>query len=138
MIHCREAYRDLIDLLVANSQLLIPTRPGIAHFFSGTKEDAKKLLELGFAFTFGGVITFTRDYDEIVKIIPVESILSETDAPYVAPVPHRGKRNKPAYVVEVVKKLAEIKDVPEEKMRRQILQNTAKIFNVFTGVSLYS
>jgi len=130
MIHCREAYPDLINLLITNHQLLIPIRPGIAHFFSGTKEDARALLELGFYFTFGGVITFTRDYDEIIRTIPIERILSETDAPYVAPVPHRGKRNEPAYVVEVTKKLAGIKNMSEEEMRRKTLHNTAKIFNI--------
>ena len=85
---------------------------------------------MGFYFTFGGVITFTRDYDEVIKMIPMDRILSETDAPYVAPVPYRGKRNEPAYVVEVVKKLAEIKGVSVEEVGEQILRNTRRVFQL--------
>jgi len=128
MIHCRNAFGDLIDLLTTHHLLL--TKPGIVHFFTGTPEDARRLLDLGFSFTFGGVITFARDYDESIKLIPLERILSETDAPYVAPMPYRGKRNEPAYVVEVVKKLAELKGVSVEEMERQIFENARRIFGL--------
>ncbi len=129
MIHCRDAFSDLIDILVA-CRLSLVVNPGIIHFFSGTIDEAKKLLEMGFYFTFGGVITFTKDYNEIVKMIPLDRILSETDAPYVAPTPYRGKRNEPAYVVEVVKKLAEIKGVPVEKMAEQTCRNVQRAFGI--------
>lgn len=127
MIHCRNAFEDLIDTLVA-CRMSLNNPPGVIHFFTGTKEDAQKLLALGFSFTFGGVITFARDYDEAIKIIPLDRILTETDAPYVAPVPYRGKRNEPAYVVEVVKKLAEIKGISKEEMANYTFKNTKKIF----------
>ncbi len=130
MIHCRNAFSDLIKILDANCSLLNTRNPGVIHFFSGTKEDAKKLLDLGFTFTFGGVITFTRDYDEIVEYLPFDRILSETDAPYVAPVPHRGKRNEPAYVIEVVKRLAEIRGVSLERMAGEILKNATRVFKL--------
>ncbi|OGG40241.1 hypothetical protein A2116_02285 [Candidatus Jorgensenbacteria bacterium GWA1_49_17] len=130
MIHCRSAFPDLIETLIFNSKFLIPDNPGIIHFFTGTVHDAKRLLDLGFCFTFGGVITFVRDYDEAIKTIPPEKILSETDAPLVTPVPYRGKRNEPAYVVEVVKKLAEIKNIPEEEMRTRILENAERVFSI--------
>ncbi|MGC9610790.1 MAG: TatD family hydrolase [Minisyncoccia bacterium] len=134
MIHCRAAFPDLIDILSANINSLNVV-PGIIHFMSGTKDEAKKLLDLGFYFTFGGVITFVRDYDEIIKLIPLDRILSETDAPYVAPTPYRGlpgqgKRNEPAYVIEVVKKLAEIKNMSLDEISPQILKNTAICFNL--------
>ncbi len=129
MIHCREAFGDLIELLTTNYQLLNST-PGVVHFYSGTVEDTKKLMDLGFSFTFGGVVTFTRDYDEIIKMIPLDRILSETDAPYVAPMPYRGKRNEPAYVIETVKKLAEIKGVSMEQMQQQIWENAKTIFTI--------
>lgn len=125
MIHCRAAFPDLIEILEAKRARL---HGGITHFFSGSAEDARKLLEFGFYFTFGGVITFARDYDGIIKMIPLDRILSETDAPYVAPAPYRGKRNEPAYVVEVVKKLAEIKNVSLEKTAEQIWQNAKNAF----------
>ncbi len=135
MIHCREAMNDLIEIL--KSYIVNPkSSPGIIHFFSGTAEEAKKLLDMEFYFTFGGVITFPpkagkhSDYDEVVRLIPIDRIFSETDAPYVAPVPYRGKRNEPAYVVEVVKKLAELKKVSIETMANQILKNARGVFRI--------
>lgn len=128
MIHCRSAFQDLIAILRASSYGL---QPGVIHFFSGTPDEARALLELGYFFTFGGVITFARDYDEAISLIPIDRILSETDAPYVAPVPYRGKRNEPAYVIEVVKKLAELKNVSVEKMAEQIILNAKSVFKNF-------
>ncbi len=124
MIHCRNAFKDLIEILSANAANL-----GIIHFFSGTPDDARALLNFGFSFTFGGVVTFTRDYDEVIKLIPINRILCETDAPYVSPAPYRGKRNEPAYVVETVKKLAELKSVSIETMKGQIFENARSIFH---------
>ena len=127
MIHCREAFSDLIEVLKPNTYNL---KSGIVHFFTGSKDDAKRLLEMGFSFTFGGVVTFARDYDEVIKMIPLDRILSETDAPYVSPVPYRGKRNEPAYVVEVVKKLAEIKGISTEEMERRIFENVKEVLKI--------
>lgn len=129
VIHCRAAFTDLIGILRTESARLNDP-PGIIHFFIGTSAEAAQLLELGFSFTFGGVITFARSYDETIKIIPPARLLSETDAPYVAPVPHRGKRNEPAYVVEVVKKLAELKNISAEEMKEQIWRNAEHLFRL--------
>lgn len=132
MIHCRaskgtdDAYEDLVQqFLIFNFQL-----PKISHFFAGSLEIAKQLLELEFYFTFGGVITFSRDYDEIIKFLPLENIMVETDAPYVAPEPYRGKRNEPAYVLEVAKKIAEIKEVTYEEVARQTTKNVEQVFGI--------
>lgn len=129
MIHCRDAYPDLLEILKENRELL-NSEPGILHFYIGDLVQAKELLKMGFYFTFGGVITFTRSYDEVVKLIPMDRILSETDAPLVAPVPYRGKRNEPVYVIEVVKKLAEIKGVSMDEMATQIWKNAEAIFKI--------
>lgn len=129
MIHCRSAFPDLIRLLKEKKSFLLGNA-GIIHFFSGTKNEAEELLDLGFSFTFGGVITFARDYDEVIKMLPMEAILSETDAPYVSPVPYRGKRNEPAYVVEIVKKLAELKGVELEDITGSIQKNVARVFGI--------
>lgn len=128
MIHCRDAFDDLIEIL--NSKFLIHNSrvPAVAHFFTGTKEHAQRLIEMGFYFTFGGVITFTRDYDEVIDMIPIDRILSETDAPYVAPAPYRGRRNEPAYVIEVVKKLAELKKKPLPEMADIVFGNAKRVF----------
>lgn len=130
MIHCRSAFHDLIPILRSERNAL-PAHPGVIHFFTGTPQDARELLELGFTFTFGGAITFARNYDEAIALIPVDRLLSETDAPYVAPIPHRGKRNEPAYVIEVVKKLAEMKGLSVEAMAKQIMGNARRIFPGF-------
>ena len=88
------------------------------------------MLRLGFYFTFGGLITFNRSFDEIIKIIPFEKILLETDAPYVSPEPYRGKRNEPAYIIEVAKKMAEIKNISFEEVCLATTANAQKVFNI--------
>lgn len=129
MIHCRNAFDDLISILRTVNFKLLP-RPGVVHFFSGAKEDATKLLDLGFSFSFGGVITFARDYDEVVRYIPLERIVLETDAPYVTPTPYRGKRNEPLYVAEIAKKLAELKNTSLEEVLTTTVANTHSIFRI--------
>lgn len=131
MIHCREAFHDLTQILQMKS--ISGERfssPGVIHFFSGSIDDAQKLLDLGFSFSFGGVITFTRDYDEQIRFIPLNKILLETDAPYVAPIPYRGKRNEPSYVIEVAKKIAEIKGATIEEVAQMTTQNTFQLFMI--------
>ena len=129
MIHCRNAYSDLIQILDTRYKIL--TFPaGIIHFFSGTKKDAQQLLHLGFYFSFGGVITFVRDYDEVIKSVGLNKIVLETDAPYVTPVPHRGKRNEPAYVSYVAEKLAEILDKPVEEVAEATTNNATSVFGL--------
>lgn len=119
MIHCRDAFVDLVGILKQHKNSLDPKYPGINHFFAGSKEDAQNLMELGFYFSFGGVLTFTRDYDDLVKYIGLDRIVLETDAPYITPEPHRGKRNEPLYIKHTAQKLAEIlgesPDAVEEK-----------------------
>jgi TatD DNase family protein len=129
MIHCRptadtdDAYEDLVELLNPNT-------PTIIHFFVGSVEVAKKLLAKNCLFTFGGVITFVREYDEVIKNIPLANIMLETDAPYVTPDPYRGKRNESAYVVEVAKKIAEIKDIDYDEVVTKTTNNAKKVFNI--------
>lgn len=137
MVHCRNgstsspqsAFGDLTAILKTNKSKLKISNSGIAHFFTGNKEDAEKLLDLGFSFSFGGVITFAREYDEVIKYLPLDRILLETDAPYVAPVPYRGKRNEPLFVAEVSKKIAELKNIPQEKAALITFENAIKILN---------
>ena len=129
MIHCRNAFTDLIYVLNHESEKLNDP-PGVVHFFTGTPEEAMMLMDMGFAFTFGGVITFTDDYDKAIRSIPMDHLLAETDAPYVAPAPYRGKRNEPAYVTEVVSRLAALKAVTPEEMKHHIWKNAKRIFNV--------
>lgn len=129
MIHCRQAFADLIDVLTAEYKNL-NSPSGVIHFFSGTVEEAQKLLDLGFSFSFGGVITFVHDYDEAVKYIPLDRIVLETDAPYVTPAPYRGKRNEPVYVKEVAQRLADIKNLTVESVVTWTTRNARQIFQI--------
>ena len=133
MIHCRpspgsdDAYEDLIDTI--NS--IKGDKPTlIIHFFVGSKKITKRFLDLGAYFTFGGVTTFVRDYDEIINYIPIERIMFETDAPYVTPEPHRGKRNEPLFVKEVYKQISELKNVNMKELQDIILKNNESLFNI--------
>ncbi|OGI57127.1 hypothetical protein A3B85_03285 [Candidatus Nomurabacteria bacterium RIFCSPHIGHO2_02_FULL_37_13] len=125
MLHIRNAYKDALEILKAYAKV-----KGNAHFFAGNLEDAKNFLNFGFTLSFTGVITFTHDYDEVIKNTPLNMIMSETDSPYVTPVPYRGKRNEPFYVKEVVKKIAEIKNLPEEEVAKAIIENTKRVFTL--------
>lgn len=100
------------------------------HFFTGTAELAQKYLDLGCFLSFPGPITYTDMYDDSIRVTPMDRILSETDAPFAAPVPHRGKRNEPTYVVEVIKKIAALKNVSEEEVAKQITLNSQKVFGL--------
>jgi TatD DNase family protein len=117
------AYIDALSLLKEHSKV-----KGNVHFFAGSWEIAKAYIDFGFTLSFTGVITFTKDYDEVIKNTPLDMIMSETDSPYVAPVPYRGKRNEPSYVREVVKRIAEIKGLKEEQVAEAIMANAKRVF----------
>lgn len=125
MLHIRDAYDDAYEIIKSEAKVL-----GNVHFFVGSWEVAKKFLNLGFTLSFTGVITFAREYDVVVKNSPLSQILSETDAPYVAPIPYRGRRNEPVYVSEVVKKIALIRGEEEEKVAGALVDNTARLFGI--------
>jgi TatD DNase family protein len=134
MIHCRSAYPDVLGMLDEAKSLLLPN-PGVSHFFAGNADEARRLLEMGFSFTFGGAITLPKraggtDYEEIIALMPEDRILVETDAPYVAPLAHRGKRNEPAYIVHAVKRLAELRGVSYDRMAEITRENTEKVFGL--------
>ena len=100
------------------------------HFFVGDLDVLKRFLAIGFTVSFTGVITFARDYDEVVRSAPLNMIMSETDSPFVAPIPHRGERNSPLYVPEVVRKIAEIRGENFEMVRKQMVENAKRTFNI--------
>lgn len=135
MLHIRpqegtmDAYEEALDILEEQKKFM-PEMRGTAHFFVGTKEVAQRFIDLDFYISFSGVITFVKEYEEIVSFVPIDRILPETDAPFATPSPHRGKRNQPEYVLEVVEKIAEIKGLPFEETQKQLLENTKKLFNI--------
>lgn len=128
MIHCREAHTEVLDILKSKKQELGEKLRGNIHFFSGDIVIAKQYLNLDFSFSFGGVITFTDNYDEVIQFLPWEKIMSETDAPFVAPKPYRGQRNSPFYIKEIAKKIAEIKQGDFEEVKKRLVQNAERNF----------
>ena len=133
IIHCRpskgtqDAYQDLITIL-KEVKANHPTLRGDIHFFVGGAREAEALFALGFTVSFTAVITFARDYDEVIKTMPLANILSETDAPYLAPLAWRGERNDPLAVIDVVAKIAEIRGDDRETVRAALLANAKRLF----------
>jgi TatD DNase family protein len=129
IVHCRNAHDDMIEILkdyMGNH----PNLKVVIHFCTVSGELAKQYLELGCYLSFPGPITYTDMYDESIRVAPMDRILSETDSPFAAPVPFRGKRNEPAYVSEVVKKIASLKGVEAEKMAQNIVKNAQSVFGI--------
>jgi TatD DNase family protein len=121
----RNAYDDALEIIKSEAKV-----HGNAHFYAGTAEQAKQFFDLGYTISFTGVITFAKDYEELVKYAPLDMIHGETDCPYVAPVPHRGKRAEPWMVQEVYKKIASIKGLDEEVVRTQLLENAKRHYTL--------
>jgi TatD DNase family protein len=123
VIHTREAWADTVALL--REHWAPAGIGGIMHCFSGGSEQAREALDLGFYLSFGGIVTFPKavEIQEAAKMAPSNRILVETDAPYLAPVPKRGKRNEPAYVVDTAKKLAELRGVSLSEIESATTQN---------------
>jgi TatD DNase family protein len=134
MLHIRsskgtnDAYLDALEILEKHYKISETKLRGNAHFFAGDTDILRRLLAIGFTVSFTGVITFTEDYDELIKYAPLDMILSETDSPFVSPVPHRGERNSPLYVPEVVKKIAEVKNEPLESVKTALVANALRQF----------
>lgn len=126
IVHTRKAEQDTIQFLRANWK----NRPGVMHCFSGSRELAELSLELGFFLSFSGILTFPKanELREIADQVPLDRLLIETDSPYLAPVPHRGKRNEPAMLVETANCLAKIKNVSLEGLANATSQNYHKLF----------
>jgi len=105
------------------------------HFFAGSLEELKGILDLGCSISVTGVITFARDYDEIIKYVPIDRIMTETDCPYVAPIPHRGKRNEPAHVIHVVQAISGIRGGQPEDIGKRLLENAQNFFGIKANFS---
>ncbi|MFH1956655.1 MAG: TatD family hydrolase [Patescibacteria group bacterium] len=129
MIHCRDAHKDLLEILAAFYSLLSTRYNGNLHFFSGTLEEAQQYFDLGFTISFAGPVTYDANrITDIVSRAPVDKIMIETDSPFAAPAPFRGKRNEPFYVQEIARKIAEIKCLTYEKICEITVKNALRSF----------
>lgn len=137
MVHCRQAHDDCIKILkeyfepTAESQKLTAPK-GDIHFFEGSVEQAKKYFQLGFTVSFTGVITFKNAsrHQNLVRELPLDCMLLETDAPYITPEPHRGERNEPLYVKLVAQKIAELKNISLEEVAHVTMQTATNVFGL--------
>jgi len=128
IIHNRECDLDMMEIL--ESEQKNKNFPALLHCFSSSKALAKKALDLGIFISISGIVTFknTAELQEIVKFLPLEFLLVETDSPYLAPMPHRGKINQPAFTKHVVDFIAELKGLSSEKIAEQTTENFFRIF----------
>lgn len=138
VIHCRDgsttlttgAHADQIELLQEEIDRGGLKRRGVIHCFTGTIDEARAYIELGFYISFTGIVTFGKNVMAVAKEIPLESILIETDAPYLTPAPHRGQRNEPRYVEYLADKLAELKGVSVDEVARVTTENAINLFRL--------
>jgi TatD DNase family protein len=128
VIHTREATKDTIDIVKEFQSRGVR---GVFHCFSGSLETAKQIIALGFYLGIGGVLTYKNaGLQEVIKQVDLKHLVLETDAPYLTPVPHRGKRNESAYVSLVAQKLAELKEVDLEEVENITTENAQELFGV--------
>ena len=135
VIHTREADRETIEIL--QTEYAGSNHSGILHCFSGGAELARGAIDLGFLVSFSGIVTFKKaeELRAIAKRVPLDHLLIETDCPYLTPIPYRGKRNEPAYVVEVARCLAEVHGIEVEEMGRITAQNFCRLFGLDSALA---
>lgn len=129
IIHDRDAHDDTMHILKSNAPYLAG---GVMHCFSGDSTMARKIIDLGFYISIPGIVTFNKSetLQQVVREIPLEHIILETDGPFLAPVPFRGKTNKPEYLVFTAGKIAELKDVPLAEVARRTTVNAEALFRL--------
>ena len=129
VLHIRDAHEEAKTILREEGQGAVR---GVVHCFTGTKEDARDYLDLGLHLGITGIVTFKRagDLPEVVAEAPLERMLVETDSPYLAPHPHRGKRNEPAFVAKVVEAIAAIRNIPAESVASITTTNAKHLFSL--------
>lgn len=130
VIHCRDAWADLGEIVRVHWRS--SGLGGILHCFTGRREEAFRFLDWGFLISFAGTVTFKKaeDLRDAARSIPLDRLLTETDSPYLAPVPQRGKRNEPAFVIEVTRALAALRNVSSEEMGAQAIANFERFFHL--------
>ena len=126
--HIRDAHGDTVDFFRSRKEL----PPGIIHCFSGSPEIAREYVKMGFYISFAGPLTFKKapHLQQAAREVPIDRLLVETDSPYLAPEPRRGRRNEPANVVYTLKKLAELREIPEEEMAKITWNNACAVYGI--------
>lgn len=128
VVHCRDAIGDTLQILKEYT----PKCESLMHCYSGSIESAKEFMKLGFSFSFGGVVTFknAKNVQEVVRNIPIERIMLETDCPYMSPEPFRGKINEPKNISIIAEKIAELKNLKISEIEEKTTKNSEKMFKI--------
>lgn len=132
VIHCREAFKDFFEVLDTEYYVNGAHLPGVLHCFTGNKKEAEAVIERGWYLSLSGIVTFKKSVElqEIAKMVPLEQLLIETDAPYLAPAPYRGKQNEPAYLLETAKFIANLRGVSLEVIAEVTTANARELFRI--------
>lgn len=130
IIHCRDAFEDLLPVLTGAHSRRADGLKGVVHCFSGTPEDARAVLNLGYRLSFTGNITYPQNnaLRQVISDVPLDSIMLETDSPFLAPVPYRGRRNEPSYLGRVAKEIADIKGLAIDEVAKTTSKNARDLF----------
>ena len=123
VVHCRESNDDILIGILESSH-----RSGVIHCFASNLDFAEKILETGFYLSFTGMITFVKELEEVVREVPLDKMMVETDSPYLTPKPFRGKKNEPAYVLHVAEKIANLKDISLEEVAESTTKTAYSLF----------
>lgn len=131
IIHCRDAAAKLKEVL-ADFWQQVGSVKGVMHCWGGNEEETKWFLDLGFYISYSGIVTFknAKQVQAAAKIVPSDRLLIETDCPFLAPVPHRGKTNEPSYVLHVAKQIARLRQIPLETVAEQTTSNACRLFGI--------
>jgi TatD DNase family protein len=135
IIHCRQAHDDMLKILAEfkeeHKELFNLKEPwGVMHCFSGDEDLAWKYFSLGLLISFTGLITFSKQWDDFIRKMPMDKVMVETDSPYMTPEPYRGQRNEPLLVLKVAERIAEIKNISVEKVAEETTRNAEKLFKI--------
>lgn len=126
IIHCREAFADLFEILDEEYR----GYPGVLHCFTGTLEEARQVMERGWYLSLSGIVTFkkSQELQRVAQEVPLDQLLIETDAPYLAPAPHRGQTNEPSYLLDTAKYIASLRGITLEELATTTSRNTKRLF----------
>jgi len=132
IIHCREAFKDFFKILDAEYQVDGRHAPGVLHCFTGTVAEAEEVIKRGWMLSLSGIVTFKKSVElqEVAKIVPLDQLLIETDAPYLAPQKQRGKQNEPAFLVETAQFIASLKHISFEELAQATRLNAVRLFRL--------
>lgn len=129
-VHCRNAYKDILELMREEKKKYGSKMRGVMHSYLGRLSYAEEFNGMEFLIACNGIITYARDYDKVIKNVGLENILTETDCPWLTPVPHRGERNEPSYVRFVAEKIAEIKNLTFDQVADATMNNAERLFSI--------